>query len=469
MHTDHSLIQLLRKISFCLVIISVISPDKLMADDHTTHESQRITPTVLAVAKVLPSVVNISTERVVTQRFPRYRRNDPFAEVFNRFFGYQEKTYKTNSLGSGVVVDSRGLIVTNNHVIQKASKIIVNLADGANYEAKPIATDEANDLALIMLVDFDRKLNLQAIDFAAPDDLLLGERVISVGNPYGLGHSVTEGVLSAKGRKVVYEGDVLFDDILQTDAAINPGNSGGPLINADGQLIGINLAIHDDAEGIGFAIPLKRIEEVLSVWLVPSCFGMNSCGFFPETVKTPEGQILVSIKQITPDSAAQKSGLKEGEIIKSVNDIPVTHAIEVGRLLWQMKAGDPVKLQLSDNRIISFAIEAVPKLSGEELAKIKLKVELQLLNSNLAEALGLPYSRGLVVSKVGEGSVLARRGVQRGDVIKQIGEVPIADFDDLGRALIDTTNQDIVQYVVDRIQSNSGHIFLHRYILDVSL
>lgn len=432
-------------------------------------ESNRITPTVRAAAKTLPSVVNISTERIVTQRFNRNGLADPFSELFNRFFGHQERHYRTSSLGSGVVVDADGLILTNNHVIQRASKIIVTLEDGTDIDAKPIATDEENDLALLSFDPAAVGGAFRSIDFAAPGDVLLGEPVISVGNPFGLGHSVATGVISAIDRKVIYERKVLFDDILQTDAAVNPGNSGGPIVNADGELVGINLAIHDDAQGIGFAIPLKRIEKVLSSWLVPSRFGLNLCGLIPATTIDENGNRVAVVRAIIPDTPASRTTLKVGDVITAVNGVAVRQAIDVGRILWKLKENDVVKLDLEGERTVQLTVAPIAPLSGELLARNRLKIELQLLTQRLSDALGLPYSRGLVVSDVTPDCPLARKGIRRGDVILQVGETPITDFTDLYRALGQQTPGDGVLLVVDRVEILQGHVFLQRFSVETIL
>ncbi len=456
-------------LSAILLTISYAPANQEGSDRMDHNQSRRITPTVLAVTKVLPSVVNISTESIVTQKFQRYRRADPFTKLFNRFFGLQQQQNKTNSLGSGVIVDPNGLVLTNNHVIQRASRIIVMLADGNDYEAKPIATDETSDLALLQLQGLPDGAVLAAATFSAPDDLLLGEQVITVGNPFGLGHSVASGILSAKKRKFIYDGDVLFNDIIQIDAAINPGNSGGPLVNADGELIGINLAIHGDAEGIGFAIPLGRIEEVLSKWLIPSRFSLTLCGLIPGTVTSEDGGTRAVVDDLMRDSPAAQTALKKGDIIKSVNGISVNQAIDVGRILWKLRSGESVRVSLASGATVEFATQSLPELSEEVIAQKRLKVEFQQLTPPLADALGLPYSRGLVVSDVKQGSILGRRGVRRGDVVIQVGEIPVTDFTDLFRSLRYIEEGEVVNFVVDRIQSVRGRRLLHRYILAIPL
>ncbi len=472
MKTDFQILLSIRRYGiFCLIsLILITSTEILVANDSDNHpKSNRVTPVVRAVSKVLESVVNISTERMVTKRYQRFGYSDPFTKLFERFFGLQDRNFKTNSLGSGVIVDSRGLILTNNHVIQRASRIIITLADGSDYDAVPVATDQDNDLALIRLEGLSEDTNLHAITFAKPNDLYLGETVIAVGNPFGLGHSVSTGVLSAIKRKVIYDGEELFDDIMQTDAAINPGNSGGPIINVDGELIGINLAMHGDAEGIGFAIPLKRIEDILSSWLIPSRFSMSSCGLIPGTITTEDKKSKVYVSKILANSALEQTSIRENDIIQSINGIKVNQAIDVSRILWSLKNAENVKITLENGDAVEFIVSAIPELGGKELAMKTLNVELQPLTKRLGEALGLPYSRGLIVSDLDQNSSLVKQGVQRGDVIIQIGEIPITGFPDLVRALNQNRYGRVLDFVVDRVLNVRGHAILHRYILNVPI
>jgi serine protease Do len=414
--------------------------------------SPRITPTVRAVATALPSVVNISTHGVVTPQ----KRRDPYAQLIDEFFGGRRQDH-ASALGSGLIVDSHGLVLTNEHVIRRASGITVTLADGSNYDAYPVAVNEAHDLALLRLKELPDETPLQSIKFARPDDLYLGEPVISVGNPFGLGHSVSVGVLSATGRRIDYQGEALFDDMLQTDAAINSGNSGGPLLNAEGALIGVSLAaLQRDATGIGFAIPLKRIEEVLGTWMIPSRFALVSCGLVPGTEVLEDGKTRVVVRELLADSPAAAAGLAAGDVISHVNSTPVQQAIEVGRVLWRLTAGDALELTLADGREVGFEVQPVARLSGDELARRKLGVEVQEVTPRLARAMGLPHRHGLVVSAVEEGGILGRRGVQRGDVIVMVGEVPVTGFTDLIRALQRLHHGDVATVLVHRVTPLRG-------------
>ncbi len=222
--------------------------------------------TVEAVEQVMPSVVNIATETIVEY-------NDPFEQMLREFWGpyYRRRQPNTQySLGSGVIIDEDGYVLTNLHVVRRASKVWVKLADGREFEAEPtIVVNLRIDVAVLKLKTKEGE-RFKAVKFAKDDDLLLGETVLALGNPFGLGGSVSRGILSSKNRRPAIEGEPLdVADWLQTDAAINPGSSGGPLINLKGELIGLNVAIYREGHGIGFAVPIKQVTEALSEIFAP--------------------------------------------------------------------------------------------------------------------------------------------------------------------------------------------------------
>ncbi len=390
----------------------------------------RMSPVVEAVQTVLPSVVNIATERVV-------RVSDPFEAFFRDYFGGEPGSVRYFKqlipLGSGIIISHEGLILTNLHVVRRASTIEVRLHNGNAYPATPIAFDAGNDLALLRLKDGSfAPSELHKISFARPADLLLGETVIAVGNPFGLESTVTTGVLSAKNR-TFQEGDIEFDDILQTDAAVNPGNSGGPLINVDGDLIGINLAIRRGAEGIGFAIPLQRIGDVLSRWLIPAKFSNAMAGFVPRTEISEAGDIQVAVASVVPGSPAAAAGLKEGQIIRTLNQKRVTQALDAAAHLWRLRLGDSVKLRLASGRDVEFDLAP---MTSDQLIRQRLGIQVQHLTPALRKALELPPSlEGLAISEVLEGSALGGSTIQRGDIILRIGDVSLTKPEELATFL----------------------------------
>jgi len=438
--------------------ISVFPVPWLQEDLAATPSPERSTPLVRAVKRVMPAVVNIGTEQYV-------RVADPFESYFNEFFGVRRYSKKAMPLGSGVIVDATGLVLTNNHVVQRASNLRIRLWDGETCSAVPIATDPTNDLALLQLDTKALKGPLNAIGFATPDDLILGETVAAVGNPFGLEHSVSAGVLSARNR-TLQEGDAVFTDILQTDAAINPGNSGGPLVNLDGDLIGINIAIRQGAQGIGFAIPMHRIEDVLARWLVPGRFSLGCCGLVAGT-KVEDGQMHAVVAALDPGSPAAGSELKKGDRILRVQGTPVHRAIDVGRILWPLKAGDEVRIDCENGKTVTLTL---CRLSPRLLVRRRLGIQVQELTKPLRRALGLPDDlRGLTVSDVQKDSELGTCGVRRGDIILRVGTTDTATLDDAFTALKDVRPGQILPVFLIAIEQNRGQLFGRRFAVNVTI
>jgi serine protease Do len=426
----------------------------LLASVAVRGDVLRETPTVLAVRQVLPSVVNISTERIVSQA-PSPWGVDPFEGMFQDFFR-EQRELKTTSLGSGVIITADGLIVTNAHVVDRATKVQVILADGTAYQAREVAGDRLNDLALLQVEDLPPGRKLQPAVLARPNDLLLGETVIAVGNPYGLGHSISQGVLSAVGRKVYYEGKTLFDDILQTDAPINPGNSGGPLINLHGEMIGINTAIHREGQGIGFSIPLLRVERLLASWLIPERFRDVRLGLIPGLLPRQDGSYAIAVESVMDDSPAAAAGLRPGDEIVAVDGRPTTTLFALSERLWRLAADEELALTLGDRRQVRLKAAPMVVQNGEDAARKRLGIVLQELTPPLAKALNYPFAGGLVVSDAPEG------GVVRGDVLLRLGEIPVHGFADIPRALQGKHFGDRVPAVFIRVLRRRGQTYLQK-------
>jgi serine protease Do len=430
-----------------LIISALISStfNAFCTEEESRPSAQRLTPAVRAVKKALPWVVNIGTRQEIIQI------NDPFNMFFTEFFGRARgvtKTMQYSPLGSGVIVDAHGLILTNSHVVRRAPQIEVRLWDGSAYPAKVVGYDMPNDLCLLQLDgDFADKA-LVAADFARCNDLLLGESVIAIGNPFGLEHSVSQGVLSAFNRSFT-EDDVSFDDILQTDAAINPGNSGGPLVNLDGQLIGINLAIRADAQGICFAIPLARIEQFLSYWLKPSHFASGYLGLAPNTALQRATNGGVILPEIADDSPLAKAGLHEGDVITAVDGDRVTRPIEMSRLLWRMKADQ--KVTFTDDKGQNYNI-IVAKMPQELLFETRLGLHVQALTPQVRRAMGVSDDvAGVMVSEVLPEPFFAiqnarwRQIIKRGDIIVQFNDHKIDSAETLAALLAECRSGDLCQ------------------------
>src|SRR3954463_15657683 len=280
--------------------------------------------TVEAVQRVMPSVVNVATATIVQTR-------DPLHNLFREFFDpyYRRRQPNTQySLGSGVIIDEEGFVLTNFHVVGRASRVWVKLANGKEYEADKMVGTSFTDVALVKIRAKDGE-KFTAVKFGADDDLLLGETVLALGNPFGLGGSVTRGILSSKSRRPPTENEPLdVMDWLQTDAAINPGNSGGPLINLRGELIGINVAVYREGQGIGFAIPVKRVSAALAEIYSPEV--LESLWF---GARVRPGPVPIQVLSVQEESPAAKAGLRVGDSILQVNGKSPSGVIHFNRLI----------------------------------------------------------------------------------------------------------------------------------------
>jgi Do/DeqQ family serine protease len=399
--------------------------------------------------KVQPSVVNITTEKTVTirpwERFGEdFFRGSPFEEFFRGFGGPREREreyrHRQRSGGSGVIVDKEGYILTNNHVIEGVDKVKVRLADGREFAATVKGQDPRTDLAVLHI----KAKDLPVAVLGDSDKLEVGEWAIAIGSPFGLEHTVTVGVISAKGRSGLGTGT--YEDFVQTDASINPGNSGGPLINIDGEVIGINAMIIQPGTGIGFAIPINTAKQILNDLIktgkvVRPWLGISVQDITPEMMehfklKEKEG---VLVGHVYPGTGAEKAGLASGDIIKAVDDKTVKNVNELVREVQKKKVGQKLKLSIvRDGKpmTIEVATTAMPdrvELQKEKEGEEKLGARLQELTPQLATQYRITgIKQGVVVTAVEDGSLADEIGLQEGDVILEINRkkiVSLKDFD----------------------------------------
>jgi serine protease Do len=385
--------------------------------------SPRRTPVVTVVERVSPSVVNISAESIV-------REVDPF---FGNFFGGARQR-KSQSLGSGLIVDPSGLVVTNEHVIEGASRILVTTLDGRELEATVLGSDRDADLAVLKVA----AKGLPATPLGKSANLLMGETVVAVGNPFGLSNTVTTGVLSARGRTVGGRGSsgqrALFTDFLQTDASINPGNSGGPLVNLDGQVIGINTAIIQGASGIGFAIPADRAQRVVDDLLrfgelQPLWLGMRLMTIDPE-LAAREGYPVahgVLVERVDDGSPAARAGVLSGDLVVAVDGRSVAAREDLSTAYYSVPPGTSLLLELRRGKeTLKFAVAAIRPPQG---------MGLRLLESSVG--LRVQVERGrLVVAGVARGSAADERGLAPGDVVLGANGNEVGDPEALGREVL---------------------------------
>ena len=369
--------------------------------------------TVIATERVIPSVVNIATETVIEY-------HEWYDDLLRQFYGWPNtpvRQEKSISLGSGVIVDEDGYILTNFHVVRRASRIQVKLWDGREYDADPVMTTEASDVALLKLKTKPGE-KFKAIPFAPDDDLLLGETVLAVGNPYGLGGSVTKGILSSKNRRPATGNEPLdVQDWLQTDAAINPGNSGGPLVNLRGELIGLNVAVYLDERGqrgagVGFSIPVKQISAALSRFFTPE---VTDSLWFGAQFKS--GPAALSVSAVQAGSPAAKAGLHSGDQLLEINGERPQNLISATRLL----VADPEhQVKVTVARAGERKVLQVHLTSLEELIRQKLGLTLLEATPRTAQRLGIRPGEGLFVEDVEKGSPADEAQLERGYIVTAI-------------------------------------------------
>ncbi|HTZ73743.1 MAG TPA: DegQ family serine endoprotease [Candidatus Aquilonibacter sp.] len=428
---------------------------------------------------VLPAVVNIHSSKVIKQRqgtLPFF--NDPF---FQQFFGnqgmgqmQQPQSEREESLGSGVIVTSDGTILTNNHVVEGATDIKVDLSDKREFTAKVIGTDSNTDIAVLKIDATD----LPTMKFGNSSDLHVGDIVLAVGDPYGIGETATMGIVSATGRSGLgIEG---YEDFIQTDAAINPGNSGGALVNLNGDLVGINTAIlsnGDDSgmggeggnEGIGFAIPINMAHNVMDQLVSHGKVIRGYLGLLPETVteslakqfglSQPGGAVVA---QVEPNTPAAKAGIKQGDVILQVNGKPVNSANDLRLEISQTTPGTTVNLQVSrDGKTMTIPVvlgtfpeetanNSTPGQGGETSTAGLKGVKVQNLTSDLSQQLGLPSSvHGVVITSVDPDSAAASTEppLDRGCVIEEVNHKPVTDIQSYEQAIASAGSQPVLLLV----------------------
>jgi S1-C subfamily serine protease len=407
----------------------------------------RRTATVRVVEQVGPAVVNITSQRLMGGARPfQPFGGDPFFDRFFRDFFEPRAPQTTQSLGSGVIIDDEGHVLTNEHVVSRADAIRVTLADGRGFDATLVGADPNNDLAVLQL---QTRESLPSVAPGSSEDLMVGEPVIAIGNPFGLSNSVTTGVLSAVDRSIRSD-DRVFHGFLQTDASINPGNSGGPLLNARGELVAINTAIYQGAQGIGFAIPIdvaKRVVhelitrgEVAPVWL-----GLDLQDLDPalsEVMQLPEqlsGALVSRVREGTP---AASSGIQRGDIIARVDGHPVRTAREFYEILERGTAQQKLRLKLFR--------EGVERQVTVVLVEIPNSVIAELAEQMLGFVLEVSPRGGFTVTRVRTGSGSHRIGLEPGDLILGINGKPLDGEEALRRAVLDLRGRSRALVVVQR-------------------
>ena len=395
-------------------------------------ESPRHNAVVEAVSRVMPGVVNIATKtRVQRVRYYYDWWRDNWAP-------YAQELPPQESAGSGVVVDASGYVLTNVHVVKDAGEIWVKINDKNGepriYQAEAIAGSLATDIALLKIIPEEPGETFAAATFASDDDLLLGETVLALGNPFGLGGSVSRGILSSKSRRTETGGSKLdIPDWLQTDASINPGNSGGPLINLDGEIIGINVAVLKEGQGIGFAIPIKRVNESLSRIFTPEFLEGN---WFGAAIRP--GSNPLTVESVEPDSPAARAGMAAGDQIATINNHSPRSFIEFATRLLNLGRKRAVKLQFRrKGELVACTVKLIPEKAyfNSGLIRDKTGATLEELTPQVAKALGYNSTNGLVVSQVDEDSPADKAGLAPGAIVVAVDGQEVRDIVSAARLL----------------------------------
>lgn len=455
---------------FFIAMIILGMPDVTHAQDKALENLKETGKAFASVAKnASPAVVFIRVEKTVSQgQFFRYR--SPFEDDFlKRFFGEpgpgfpqfpQQQKRQVQSQGSGFIITQDGYILTNNHVVGDADRVTVKLLDGREFTAKTVGTDPPTDVAVIK-IDAE---SLPVLSLGDSDRIEVGEWVLALGNPFGLSHTLTAGIVSAKGRSSV--GITDYEDFIQTDAAINPGNSGGPLIDLLGKVVGINTAIYSrnggGYMGIGFAIPVNMAKNIYTQLIE---HGNVTRGYLGVTIQDLTAELAKSfglndtkgvlVSQVMPDTPAEKAGMKQGDVIVSLDGKPVDTSASLRNEVAMTVPGTAIKVGvIRDGKKMTLNVK-VEKMSEDMLTSSRsedlsnLGMSVATLNNDLAKQYGFENESGVVVTGVDQGSLAARTGIRPGMLIKEIDRKPVKNVKEFEDALKKGGKKPVLLFIKD--------------------
>jgi serine protease Do len=397
-----------RRISFVVAVLWVLAfaPASGSAAPEDAGRNRRRTPIVEAVQKVQPCVVSISSEKKAASpsRWP--------------FSNEENQRPRVNGMGTGVLIDGRGYILTNQHVVDRVQGIEVHLADGSVYNARVVQQDEAMDIAVLKI---DAGRTLPAITIGTSADLLVGETVITIGNAYGYENTVSTGIISALNRNVTLSDDQVYRNLIQTDACINPGNSGGPLVNIDGELIGINVAVRAGAQGIGFALPIDDVKRATTEMLSTRRLAATWHGIVAGEHRDARGTKVV-LSSVQPSSPAEQAGLRPGDRLLRVGSLVVTNLLDIERGLLDMRAGQKAEIVVQrgdEEQSLALELQPVsrqPIDPGLQVWKA-LGIKTVPVTRQYVSGISKEFRGGLYIQEVAPGGPAARAALQPGDIL----------------------------------------------------
>ncbi len=404
----------------------------------------RLTPLVRAVQRTRPSVINIHTEKTA------YDTGDAL-------FQQSDAGRKVNGMGTGIVIDERGYIVTNHHVVQDVDTLRCTLDDHSTYNAKVVSYDHKHDLAIIKI---DASRSLPVMPLGTSSDLMLGETVIAVGNAFGYEHTVTSGIISSLSRDVEVNEKQSYENLIQTDASINPGNSGGPLLNLNGEVVGINVAIRAGAQRIGFAIPIDDARGIIARLLASEVHNSTYHGIVAKDVKSAERREMV-ISSVKDESPAAIAGLRDGDVVVKAGDTTIIDQADFERALLGRAAGDEVPLVVkregaTENLSLTLGrLGSAPASADSDIVVLTneddsvgsrtwamLGLRLTRLSGSGKSINGTRYRGGMRVTHVRPGSPADSNGIRKGDIL-------------VGLHIWETITYDNLSYVLNHPQFNS--------------
>ena len=415
--------------------------------------------------RVRAGVVNIQVTRKISKAdFPMFRGNpfgnqDPFGEFFGQFRGSIPER-KQQGVGSGCIISNDGDVLTNNHVIEDADQIKVKLANGKELDARIIGRDPKTDLALIKV---EGTSDIKPLKLGDSDALRVGNWVVAVGSPFGLEQTVTAGIVSAKGRVI---GSGPYDNFIQTDASINPGNSGGPLINMQGEVIGINTAIIASGQGIGFAIPINMAKDIVpqlqkTGHVTRGLLGVSIQDLTPELarsfgLKETQGALVAKVVSGGP---ADKAGIAIGDVITSFNGHAVTTSKDLSRIVAATPVGETVTVRLiREGKELNLSakigeMEEATEKTAKAATHNTIGLSVQNLTPQIASELGIQETAGVVVTVVEPGGAAAEAMIQAGDIIREVNRKPIKNAADFARKIDQAKSGDSLLFLIERQQN----------------
>lgn len=416
--------------------------------------SNRETPVVKVYQKAHKAVVNIAGERLASTSI---WQGFDWPDVFD-FWGPRVRTQVT-VLGSGVLVHEDGYIITNAHVVKGAEKIKVVFSDGREFAAEKFSTDENKDLAVLTIPTKSTNEKLPVIDLGRSNDLMIGETVIAIGNPYGYSNTVTSGVISALGRDIQVEKGFWLRGLIQTDAPINPGNSGGPLLNINGELIGINTAIRAEAQNIGFAVPVDTLVDNLSHMLMPERLRRVRLGLVMGRMKTVGQFTGLVVESVSKDSPADKQGIAAGDLVLQIDGHKLSGVIDFYVKMIDKEIGEPIAIKYvrpkdehPQIRSAELKMVAKPMPDGRMLAREFFQMEVSELNEQVARKFNYrdPYPI-MVITDIEPGGVADQARLEPGDLIWQVNDTPVRDLKEFSLEMEKISEGDEVNFVIVRI------------------